>query len=87
MSAIYFHMARHAHTERIRKRIFRGAWVAQSVKHPTLDFYLGNDLRALRLSPVLGSTLGMKPAYDSLLFLLPLHLSPPPSHAHRLSLS
>ena len=29
-----------------------GAWVAQLVKHPTLDFGSGHDLRVVRLSPV-----------------------------------
>ena len=27
-----------------KKEALRGAWVAQSVKHPTLDFSLGYDL-------------------------------------------
>ena len=31
--------------------------MAQSVEHPTLDFGLGHDLRAVRSSPVLGSVL------------------------------
>jgi len=35
-----------------------GAWVAQSVKCPTLDFRSGHDLRVVRSSPVSGSTLG-----------------------------
>ena len=39
-----------------------GAWVAQSVKRPTLDFGSGHGLTVVRLSPVLGSVLGMKPA-------------------------
>jgi len=33
----------------------RNAWVAQSVKQPTLDFSSGNDLKVVRLSPMLGS--------------------------------
>ena len=32
-----------------------GAWVAQWVKHPTLEFGSGHDLRVMRLSPPLGS--------------------------------
>ena len=40
----------------------RGPWVAQSVKHPTLDSGSGHDLRVVRSSPVLGFTLGMEPA-------------------------
>ena len=39
----------------------RGAWVAKSVKQPTLDFGLGHDLRAVRWSPSVGSTLGVEP--------------------------
>ena len=39
-----------------------GAWVAQLVKHPTLDFSLGPDLRVMGLSPALGSALGVEPA-------------------------
>ena len=33
------------------------ASVAQSVKHPTLDFCLGHDLGVVRLNPTLGSVL------------------------------
>ena len=44
---------------------YRGTWVDQSVKHPTLDFSLGHDLRVMRSSPTSGSTLGMEPAQDS----------------------
>ena len=43
-----------------------GAWVAQLVKPPTLDFCSGHDLRVMRLSPAWGSMLGMEPAKDSL---------------------
>ena len=39
------------------------AWVAQLVKHPTLDFTSGLDLRVMGSSPVLGSTLGMEPTF------------------------
>ena len=38
------------------------AWVAQSVKHPTLDFSSGHDLGVVRLSLMLGSLPGMEPA-------------------------
>ena len=34
-----------------------GAWVALSVKCPTLDFGSGHDLTGVRSSPMLGSTL------------------------------
>ena len=33
----------------------RGAWVAQWVKHPTLDFSSGHDPRVMRLSSMSGS--------------------------------
>ena len=37
----------------------RGAWVAQLVKHLTLGFGSGHNLRVLRPSPALGSALGV----------------------------
>ena len=40
--------------------------MAQSIKCPTLDLGSGHDLRAVRLSLVSGSALGMEPAWDSL---------------------
>jgi len=40
--------------------------LAQSVKRLTLDFRSGHDLRVIRLSPTLGSALGVGPAWDSL---------------------
>ena len=39
-----------------------GAWVAQSVEHPTLDFGSGHDLRLVKSSPMLGSALSVEPA-------------------------
>ena len=39
-----------------------GIWVAQSLKHLTLDFGSSYDLRVIRSSPALGSALGMEPA-------------------------
>jgi len=36
--------------------------VAQSFKRPTLDFGSDHDLRVVRLSPLLGSALGLEPA-------------------------
>ena len=39
-----------------------GAWVAKSVKHPTLDFGSGHDIRIMRSSPTSGSALGMESA-------------------------
>ena len=44
--------------------IKRGTWVAQLVKHLTLDFSSGCDLMVLRLSPLIG--LHVEPAWDSL---------------------
>jgi len=35
----------------------RGAWVVQLVKHCTLDFSSGHDLRVVGLSPESGSSL------------------------------
>ena len=45
------------------KERFWGAWAAQSVKHLTLDFCSGHDLRVVGLTPTSGF---MDPAYDSL---------------------
>ena len=62
--------------------------MAQSVKHPTLDFGSGHDLRAVRLRPEWGSVLSRESAWDSLSLPLPLPL---PllmlSRVHALSLS
>jgi len=38
----------------------RGAWVAQLVKHLTLDFGSGLDFRVVSSSPMLGFALGME---------------------------
>ena len=40
--------------------------MAQLVEHPTLDFGSGCDPRVKGLSPMLGSTLSVEPAWDSL---------------------
>ena len=48
-----------------------GAWVVQFVKHPTLGFDSGHDLRVLRSSPELGSAFSMESACLSL-SLMPL---------------
>ena len=56
---------------------FEDAWVAQLVKHPTLDFGLGHDLRDMRSSPTLGSGLSAEAAWVSPSFTL----APPPVHA------
>ena len=36
---------------------FQGTWVVQSVKHPTLEFGSGHDLRVMGHSSALGSPL------------------------------
>lgn len=38
---------------------FWGAWMAESVKCPTLDFSSGLHLRVMSVSPLLGSILGV----------------------------
>lgn len=48
-----------------------GTGVAQSVESSTLDFGSGLDLKVMRMSPALGSTLGREPAWDSLSSLCP----------------
>ena len=40
----------------------QGAGVAQSVKHPTLDFGLGHGLMVIRLSPASGPKLSAESA-------------------------
>ena len=44
----------------------RGAWIAQSVEHPTLDFGSGHDLSVVGSSPKWGFVLRVEPAWDSL---------------------
>ena len=51
---------------RLKTHILRGAWLAQSVKRPTLDFGPGCDLMVVGSSPTSGSGLSVKPAWDSL---------------------
>ena len=71
----------------LQKNNVQGAWVAQLVKCPNLDFGSGYDPRVVRLSPALGSALSMKPAWDSLSLSLSLSLSAPHSpmcmHTHK----
>ena len=40
----------------------REAWVVQLFEHPTFGFCSGSDLRVVRLSPLLGSTLSTESA-------------------------
>ena len=49
-----------------------GIWVAQSIKHRTLGFSSGHDLRVARSSPPSGSALHCGSARDSLPIPLPL---------------
>ena len=65
-------------------KYWRGAWVAQLVKHPTLDFSSGHDLSVSGSEPCTAlCTDSVQPAWDS--------LSPPlsalPPFALSLSLS
>ena len=62
---------------------FQGAWVAQLVEHPTLDFGLGHDLTAVGSSPTSGSVLTVW----SLLGILSFSLCVPHSRSPSLSLS
>ena len=64
-----------------------GAWVAQLVKCPTLDFGSGHDLRVMELSHELGSALSMESAWDSLSPFTPLPTSLPPlTHSKKIKL-
>ena len=60
----------------------QGAWVAQSVKHPTLNFSSAHDLIVMRPSPSSGSVLRLEPGWDS----LSLSLCPSPLLVHTVSL-
>ena len=59
----------------IRNNLNGGIWVTQLVKHLTLDFSVGHDLRVVRSSPVSGSALSKESALHSLSLSLPLPLS------------
>ena len=61
----------------LRRQKPRGAWVAQSVEHPTVDLGSGHDLTACGFEPHIRLCVdSMEPAWDSLSFLsLPLHCS------------
>ena len=49
--------------------------MAQSVKHPVLDFGSGHDLSVVRSSPASGSTLSVESARASLCLSLSLFLN------------
>ena len=44
------------------KVVLWGAWVAQLIKHLTLDFSSCHDLKVMRWSPALGSVLSREQA-------------------------
>ena len=60
-----------------------GAWVAQSLEHPTLDFDAGHDFTVHEFEPCIGLCASVEPAWD----FLSLLLSQPLSCALSLSLS
>jgi len=47
-------------SQHLKNSLMRGAWVAQSVRHLTLDFGSGHDLRVMRSSPASGSAQAME---------------------------
>ena len=49
-------------TRSFKAYISRGAWIVLLVKHLTLGFGSGHDLRVIRLNPTSGSAQGVKPA-------------------------
>ena len=51
-----------------------GAWVAQSIKHPTLDLNSGLDLRVVSSGPELGSMPSMEPTLKAKRLFLMLYL-------------
>ena len=69
---------------RIKSRVSRVSWVAQSVKRPILGFGSGYDLRVVRSSPSWGSSLHIRLLET---FLLPLPLRPPTLCTFSLSLA
>ena len=69
--------------DRIKK--WWGAWVAQSVKRPTLGFSSDHDFMVHEIKPHIGlCTDSAEPAWGSLSLSLSL---PPPQFVHMLSLS
>ena len=67
---------------RFHLKEIRGTWVAQSVKHRTLDLDSGHDLTVCELEPHIGFCAGStKTTWDS----LSLCLCPSPARARSLS--
>ena len=61
---------------------FQGAWVAQSVRHPILDFSSGHDPMVCEIEPLIRVCIdSVEPAWDSLFPSLPL------PHSRSLSIS
>ena len=59
----------------VKKHRYKGAWVDQSVKLPTLDFSSAHDLMISEFKPCVGLCAGSaEPAWDSLSFPLSLYL-------------
>lgn len=56
-----------------------GTWMAQSVKHPTLNIGSGHDLTVVSSIPASGSAL----TAQGLLGILSLPLSAPPPHQNK----
>ena len=48
--------------KQISKKDQRGAWLAQSVEHPALDFSSGHEPKIVGSSPALGFVLTLEPA-------------------------
>ena len=66
------------------KYLFRGTWVAQLVKLPTLNLSSGHDLTFHEFNPLIWLCAdSAEPAWDSL--SLPLSLSPSSTHALSIS--
>ena len=58
-----------------RKSMVWGAWVAQSLKHPTLNLGSGRDLTVHGIEPRVGlCTDSVEPAWDPLSLPVPLSL-------------
>nr|XP_060511482.1 uncharacterized protein LOC132692753 [Panthera onca] len=65
----------------------RGAWVAQLVKHPTLDFGSGHDLAVREFEPRVGLCADSSESEACFRFCVSLSLCSPPAHTLSLSLS
>ena len=77
-SKIFLHSLTLLLLKRSIKQLVWGTWVAQLVKHLTLDFSLGHDLRVVRSSSKTGSLISQGSAGDS---VFPSPSAPPQTHA------